>query len=88
MSGKEKIVVFISRTCPNCPPTLKALREVVENKYRDRLEIEVLDIREHFKEAIEHGVYAVPMIILRDSKLIGRKNKEEIELFIESVLGS
>lgn len=60
----KTIKIFISQTCPNCPPA-KAMGEELKNK---SFKVQMLDITEAegLAEAQIHGIMGVPAVLIVD----------------------
>ncbi len=87
MSGKIKLEVFTSRSCPYCPAALEIVKEI-EGEVGDLIEWQEIDTSDDLgrTKAIAHGIRSVPAIVI-NSKLsfVGVPVKEELTAAIEEL---
>jgi thioredoxin 1 len=85
---KGKILVeFTSKTCAPCKIMQPLLQEI---KQEHKINVLVIDVKDHPKPCVEHGVMGVPTLILFEDgvevkRQVGALSKKELNEFIGDV---
>ena len=87
--SKEKITMFILRSCPYCKEALNLMDELYEkNPDYKKLEIEIIDENEHPDIADKYDYYYVPTYYAANKKVHeGVANLEKIQRVLDIALG-
>jgi len=70
--NKQKCILFIMNNSPLSQAAQASIREVVDSYEQGTIDIEVIDLNEHPQYAIEYGIIATPILIVRKPNTIER----------------
>ena len=90
---KSSVKLFVSRSCPNCPPAKKEIEEL--KTQRDDFELQIFETTtpEGMREAQKENIQSVPTYIIEGKGypnkigLVGSQGYDNLNKFIDVSLG-
>ncbi|MDR2623096.1 MAG: MJ0307 family thioredoxin [Methanobrevibacter sp.] len=75
-----RVEVFTSPTCPYCPMAEDVVMQAKE-QLQDKMDVEVINIMENNKRAVDYGIMAVPAVVINGVvEFVGAPTLEDLLL--------